>query len=76
MNGGHVAGGGLGAIAGVAIAALGKKIGLDLTTAEAAQLGIATMAVGIAIGHAVGKAWADPGIIPALRRGFFGPKAH
>lgn len=74
MNGSHVAGGGLGAIVGTAIAALGSKIGLQLDETTAAGLGIAGLTLGLGIGHAFGKAWAGPGVFPALRRGFFGPQ--
>lgn len=74
MNGSHVAGGGLGALLGVALAALGPKIGLHLTDADAASLGVAGAGVGVAIGHAIGVAWSGPGILPALRRGFLGAK--
>lgn len=75
VTGSHVAGGGFGAIVGVGLAALGKKINLELTTAEAASFGIAVTSVGVAVGHALGKAWGGPGIFPALHRGLFGAKA-
>jgi hypothetical protein len=74
MNGGHVAGSSAGAIIGIALAALDTKIGLHLTTADAATVAVAVAAVGLGIGHALGKAWAGPGIIPALRRGFLGAR--
>lgn len=74
MNGSHAAGGGAGAILGVALAALGTRIGLQLDDTTAAALGAAGAAVGVAVGHAFGKAWMGPGIFPALRRGFFGAK--
>jgi hypothetical protein len=72
VNGSHVAGGGVGAILGVALAGLGKKVGLELTDADAATLGVACAGIGIAVGHALGKAWAGPGVFPAIRRGLFG----
>lgn len=74
MTGSHIAGGGTGGIAGVILAALGTRIGLHLDDTTAAALGIGAVGVGLAFGHAFGKAWAGPGIFPALRRGFMGPK--
>lgn len=74
MNGSHVAGGGLGALLGIILAALGKKIGLSLDDTTAAALGTAGAAVGLAVGHAFGKAWNGAGIIPSLSRGIFGAK--
>lgn len=55
MNGSHVAGGGFGAIVGAVLVALGTRIGLDLTGYDAATLGMATLAAGLALGHAVGE---------------------
>lgn len=74
MNGSHIAGGGAGALLGIILAALGSKIGLTLDDTTAAALGTAGAAFGVMVGHAFGKAWGDPGIFPALRRGFFGEK--
>jgi hypothetical protein len=74
MNGSHIAGGGIGALLGVVLAALGKKIGLQLDETTAAAIGVAGAATGVAIGHAVGKAWSGPGVVPAIRRGLFGTK--
>lgn len=72
MNGSHIAGAGFGGIVGVILAGLGAKIGLHLTDADAATLGVGALSVGLAVGHAFGKAWAGPGVFPALKRGFFG----
>jgi hypothetical protein len=74
MNGSHVAGGGLGALLGIILASLGSKVGLHLDDATAALLGTGCVAVGLAVGHAFGKAWSGPGVFPALHRGFYGPK--
>lgn len=74
MNGSHVAGGGLGAVLGVVLASLNTRLGLHLTTADAASLAVGATGVGLAFGHAFGKAWEGPGVFPALHRGFFGPK--
>lgn len=74
MNGSHVAGSGAGAIIGVVLAAAGSRIGLRLDDTSAASLGVTAAAVGLAVGHAFGKAWNGPGILPALRRGFLGAK--
>jgi hypothetical protein len=74
MNGSHVAGGGLGALLGIVLASLGGRIGLHLDDATAAALGTAGVGVGLAFGHAFGSAWTGPGVLPALHRGFFGPK--
>jgi hypothetical protein len=76
LDGSHIAGSGAGAIVGVALAALGTKIGWQLDDATSATIGAGAVGVGLAFGHALGKAWADPGIFPALRRGFFGASKH
>jgi hypothetical protein len=55
MNGSHVAGAGFGAIVGAVIVSLGSRIGLDLTGYDAATLGMGALAVGLAVGHAVGE---------------------
>jgi hypothetical protein len=75
VTGSHVAGGTTGAIVAVILAALDKKIGLNLTDAEAASFALALASVGAALGHAVGKAWNGVGLLPALRRGFLGAKS-
>lgn len=76
MNGSHIAGGGFGALLGVALAALGNRIGLQLDETTAATIGAAGAAAGVAVGHAFGAAWQGPGIFPALRRGLCGPRSH
>lgn len=55
MNGSHVAGAGFGAVVGAILVSLGSRIGLDLTGYDAATLGMAALAVGLAVGHAVGE---------------------
>lgn len=55
MNGSHVAGAGFGAIVGAVLVALGSRIGLDLTGYDAATLGMAALAAGLAVGHAIGE---------------------
>lgn len=75
MNASHIAGGGLGAIVGAIIVALGQRIGLDLTNFDSAVLGAAAIAVGAGVFHVIGKAWSGEGLLPAVRRGFLGPKA-
>lgn len=52
VTGTHVAGGGLGAIVAVILAALDKKIGLHLTDGESASLALGLVAVGVGVGHA------------------------
>lgn len=74
MNGSHIAGSGFGALVGVALAALGTRIGLHLDETTAAAIGAAAVGAGLAFGHAFGKAWEGPGVFPALHRGFFGDK--
>lgn len=74
MTGSHVAGAGIGAIVGTVLVALGTRIGLDLTNVDAAVIGGAAIAVGAGALHVLGKAWTGAGILPSLRRGFFGPK--
>lgn len=74
MNGSHIAGSGVGALIGVCLAALGTKIGLSLTNADAASLGVAAVGLGLACGHAFGSAWQGAGVFPSIRRGLFGPK--
>lgn len=55
MNASHIAGGGLGALAGVILAALGAKIGLHLDDTTAAALGAGCLSAGVALGHAIGE---------------------
>jgi hypothetical protein len=55
MNGSHVAGAGFGAIVGAILVSLGGRIGLDLTSYDAATLGMGALAVGLAVGHAIGE---------------------
>lgn len=74
VTGAHVAGGGIGAMLGIGLAALGKKIGLHMTTDEAASTSLQLAVVGVGVGHFLSKAWNGVGILPALRRGFLGPK--
>jgi hypothetical protein len=74
VDGSHVAGAGVGGIAGVVVAALGSKIGLHLDDTTAATLGLGAVGVGLAFGHAFGKAWTGQGVFPSIRRGLFGPK--
>lgn len=69
----HAAGGSLGGIAAVVLAALGTRIGLHLSDADSAGLAIGLLGVGAAIGHAIGKSWSGTGIFPSIRRGLFGP---
>lgn len=75
MNASHVAGAGLGAIAGAILVALGSRIGLDLTNFDSAVLGTTALGVGAGVFHVFGKAWSGAGIFPSLRRGLFGAKA-
>src|SRR5579884_2956234 len=74
VNGSHIAGSGLGALLGVALAALGSRVGLHLDDTTAAMLGTGCVGVGLALGHAFGKAWNGVGVFPSLGRGFFGPR--
>lgn len=55
MNGSHVAGAGFGALIGAVLVSLGGRIGLDLTNFDSATLGIAAVAAGTAVGHALGE---------------------
>lgn len=55
MNGSHLAGAGVGALVGAILVSLGSRIGLDLTAYDAATLGMAAVAAGLAIGHAIGE---------------------
>jgi F0F1-type ATP synthase membrane subunit c/vacuolar-type H+-ATPase subunit K len=74
MNGSHIAGTGFGAGLGVAIAALGTRVGLHLDDATSAMVGVGCASAGLAVGHAFGKAWSGIGVFPSIRRGMFGPK--
>jgi hypothetical protein len=70
VTGSHVAGGGVGAIVGVILAALDKKVGLHLTDGEAASLSIALAGVGAGVGHAARRLY-ETGLGP-----FFGHLLH
>lgn len=55
MTGSHIAGGGLGALVGVILAALGAKIGLHLDDTTAAALAAVCLSAGLGLGHAIGQ---------------------
>lgn len=55
MNASHAAGAALGAVLGTVLAALGTRVGLHLTGADAAGLGVAAVTFGFGIGHAIGQ---------------------
>ena len=72
MKAAHVAGGAAGALAGLVVATvLRRYVGWDVTQADASLIGSAALSAGAGIGHV----WSTTGIIPAVRRGVFGPKA-
>lgn len=74
MDGSHIAGGGLGALLGIILSALGGRVGLKLDDTTAATIAAGCITLGLAIGHALGKAWQGAGVFPSLRRGLFGAK--
>lgn len=55
MNGSHIAGAGFGAIVGAVLVSLGGRIGLDLTNFDSATLGMAAIAAGVGVFHAVSE---------------------
>jgi hypothetical protein len=63
-------GGGIGVACGVLVVAAGRAFGLGDIESEAAALVI----VGSFgwLGHALGKIWKDPGLLPWFRRGLRG----
>jgi len=63
-------GGGVGAAVGVLLVAGGQHVGLGLS--EAAAASVAVVGAAAYIGHGLGSIWADPGLIPWLRRGLHG----
>lgn len=70
MKGAHVAGGGLGALLGLVVAtALRRYAGWHVSDADASLIGSAAVAAGAGLGHV----WTTVGLIPAVRRGVFGP---
>lgn len=73
MNGSHIAGGGVGGLVGVIVAALDTRIGLHLSPADAGTLVLGTLAAGAAVFHVLGRAGSTVGVFPALRRFLFGP---
>ena len=70
MTGAHIGGAGLGGIVGIVLASLGGRIGLQLTTADAASLGVGTVGAGLAVAHAL---W-ETGLVPLVSRIVHGPK--
>lgn len=70
MKPAHVAGGAAGALAGLVVATvLRRYVGWDITPPDASLIGSAALSAGAGIGHV----WSTTGIVPAVRRGVFGP---
>lgn len=70
MKAAHVAGGAFGALAGLVVATvLRRYVGWDVTQADASLIGSAALSAGAGVGHV----WTTTGLIPAVRRGIFGP---
>lgn len=74
MNASHAAGAALGALIGTALAALGTRVGLHLTHADAAGLGVAAVTAGFGVGHAIGQ-YGIAGVASILWRGSQKPTA-
>lgn len=68
MNGSHIAGAGVGALVGSILVALGQRIGLDLTNFDSVEIGVAAVAFGTGLGHAIGS-YGLSGVLSVIWRG-------